>query len=313
MLRAARPIPRRYRRTVTPYTRALVRKFHRPRRRYGRERMRRSLQRWRERSAVLWRRFAASFWWVMGGVCLGVLLITLFSPLFSVRQISVSRRDPRIDVELVERALRPLFQKRLPFIRSQEVEPLLTAPLPDARRAAVPDLASVEMRKEYPSTIALTIVPQRLIANVRVVEPGGEAVAATGGTLQQFLTEKGLLVEYAPSQLSAAVDVPEIDIVDWGARPAPWVTVFDPEVLQEIRKAESLLLEQFGQGVTRRVLYMRAQEFHLLLDDNLTLWLDRRADVEEQLARYKLFLQVTPKSAARVYVDLRLRDRIIYK
>lgn len=313
MLRSPRPIPRRYVRPVSRQTRALARKYHRPRRRYSWERLRRGTQRFSARLGAAWSKVLQSFWWLLGGALLGIVLITVFSPLFTVREIRISRRDQRVDVELVERALRPLFGKRMVFVGAQDVEPLLRADLPDAGRAAVPDVREVALQKTYPSTLVLTLQTAPLVAEIHVLAPDEAERSASGSALPLFLTDTGLLVAYPASQVPDTEHLLSIDVVDWGARPQPWSTTFDPEVLREIRTAETLLADQFGQGITRRVLYMRAQEFHLVLDDGLTLWLDRRSPVAEQLARYKLFLQVTPRGAAKRYVDLRLHDRIVYR
>ncbi len=314
MLRSPRPIPRRYGRNVTPYTRTLVRKYHRPRRSYNRERMWRSLQQFQDRMGKAWQRLLSSFWWLLGGVVIGIILITLFSPLLTVREITVARRDPRVDVELVEQSLRSLFGKRMIFIRDQDILPLLSTELPGEKRSAIPDLASMVIHKEYPSTLTLELTPAPVVARLRITNPDDkEAKAQSGATLRDFLTGSGLLVSYLPSEIPDSGGLPEIELVDWGARPASWTEVMEPELLQEMRKAELLINQQFAQTVTRRVLYLRAQEYHFVLQDKTTLWLDRRSPVDEQLSRYRLFLQAVPRGGARDYVDLRLHDRIIYK
>lgn len=314
MLRSPRPIPRRYVRRVTRGSRRIAQKYHRPRRRYSWERFRRHSQRWSQRLQWTAQKAVASFWWLLGGALLGIVLITLFSPLLTVRSMRVARRDPRIDVELVEQALRPLFGMRMLFVRQQDIEPLLKEDLPEVKRAAVPDMKSLAVGKEYPSTLILEITPATLIAQARVLQPDMQPLpAGSGTTLLEVITEDGMLAAYLPSEVPDAAALMPVDIVDWGARPQPWTHLADPEVFNEIRRVETLLRDQFGQGVQRRVLYLRAQEYHFLLDDGLSLWLDRRSPVDEQLARYKLFLQVTPRGVAKQYVDLRLHDRIVYR
>lgn len=320
VLRSPRHIPKRFGRSVTPYTRSLVSKYHRPRRKYGRERFKRGFSQFQNNLGKLWMKFLHSFWWLLGGAFVGVLLITIFSPLFTVREITVTRKDPRIDVELVEQALRPLFGQRMLFVRQQDVLPLLTGELPGEKRAAVPDLTSVTIEKQYPSTLTVAITPVPLVARVRILDPNGKdatagtgATAGSGAALRDFLTGSGLLVQYLPSETPDSGSLPLIDVVDWGARPAAWTQMIEPDFLSDMRKAELMINQQFAETVTRRVLYLRAQEYHFLLQDKITLWLDRRSPIEEQLARYKLFLQAVPKGAVKSYVDLRLHDRIIYR
>lgn len=259
-------------------------------------------------------RLAASFWWVVGAMVVGVFIVTLFSPLLTVQQIKVARRDPRVDVELVEHALKPLFGKRMIFVSQQEVAALLNAELPEVKRAAMPDLLSMSISKQYPSTLSIELVPDRIVAKLNILQPNQQtAVTATGSQLRDFVTEQGMLVSYLPSEITDAASLPAIDIIDWGAHPQPWTKILSPEFLQDLKKSEALLNGQFGRKVQRRVVYLRAQEYHFLLDDKKTLWLDRKSTVEEQLARYRLFLQVDTHPVANQYIDLRLRDRIIYR
>lgn len=305
MLLSPRRIPGRYNRQASVSTRDFVRRRQTRRRKYAWERWKRAfhrVQRGIGQLTVTVRRFAVVFAACLLFLVLGLLL---FSPILEVREIRVQRTDPRIDVEQVERALTPLFHKHLFFLSSQEVAPML--------RKALPDLASASIRKRYPSTLVVGMTLDPIIARLSIEDRGAPVPAASGAVLRMadFLTSQGMYVTYLPDQVKESLQ-PLIRIVDWGARPAPWLPFLDPAFLLEMRQAEQTLSEQFGQDTAERIVFLRAQEFHLKTK-TVTLWFDRQSSLDAHFQRYRVFLRSVGAGAAKQYIDLRLADRVVYK
>ncbi len=313
MLLKPRRLPSRYNRRVQVSTRKFVQRRQQRRRQYLRERAKRLIHRFQRQLAglsSLIRRFLLLF---VAGLTLLIMGLMLFSPLFDVREIRVLRTDPRIDVEQVQRALVPIFRRHLFFLSASEVEPLLTG--------GMPDLTDVSVEKRYPSTLVLHLTLDPVIARLAIESPDAKSAAPVTGTgagpethtvtLGDYLTARGRYVTYLPSQVKLPPP-PLIRIVDWGVRPSPWTTLIEPELLLLMREAEKALKEQFGQEVSERTVYVRAQEFHLRTKA-YALWFDRRSSLEEHLQRYRIFLRTIGMPAAKQYVDLRLTDRIVYK
>lgn len=309
MLLRPRRLPRRFNRRPTALTRRFVRQRHRRRTTYLWERWKRVLGRIERTSGSLGktlRTVAIAF--SIGLMALLVGLLT-FSPLLTVREIRVQRTSPRIDVEQVERALAPVFRRHLFFLSSQDVV--------HALRQAVPDVTAATIQKRYPSTLIVRLTLDPIIARLRIEEP--EAAASpprtATGVLTEYLTAQAMYVTYQPSYVRREQPegtLPLVRIVDWGARPAPWTQLITPEFLLTMREAEQMLRDQFGQEVIERTVFLRAQEFHLRTKA-LILWFDRRSTLEDQLQRYTIFLRTIGLQAAKEYVDLRLRDRVVYK
>lgn len=249
---------------------------------------------------------------VLGATLLVFGLLT-FSPLLSVRQIRIARSDARIDVEHIERLLAPMFRRHLFFLSSQEVVSLL--------KDAVPDISAATVTKRYPSTLIVRLTLDPIIARLLIEEPrnarpaapvrGSGSAAPSPTPSGEYLTSQGLYVTYTPSQVQGAPPMP-LRIVDWGARPVPWTSLIEPDYLLAMRETEKALLDQFGQEVIERTIFLRAREFHLRTK-TITLWFDRRSTLEEHLRRYRIFLRTIGLDAAKEYVDLRLNDRIVYK
>jgi hypothetical protein len=128
----------------------------------------------------------------------------------------------------------------------------------------------------------------------------------------EFLTQNGLYVVYEPSQVQTGSGILQLHIVDWGARPEPWKQLVDPNMLDLMRGAEAELQTQFGIQTKSRTIFVRAREFHLKTPTYM-LWFDTRSPLAEQLQRYRFFLQSVGQGAATQYVDLRLKDKIVYK
>lgn len=225
------------------------------------------------------------------------------SPMFRLRTIIVDRADPRVSEKTVIASLAPLFSQRLFFLSTRDVaEPL---------EKDIVDFEHIEVQKQYPNTLHVTLTLEPIVAQIIIAEPDN-ALVSTGSVLKQYLTKSGKVVEYEPFKIGSGIVLPVITLMDWGVRPEPGSVPLEATMIQAIEKAVRALADQFGQIVTERVAYVRAQEFHLKLKE-FTLFFDVRSSLEEHLGRYRLFLQAAGKEAAKSYVDLRLNDRVIYR
>lgn len=316
MLKSPRRLPRRFNRRVTSYTDRLVRARHQRHRKYAWERFVRLVHR-AQRKASSWRKYAWVFFAALGvGVVVLAVTLLFFSPIFTLREIRVRRSDQRIEQDLVQVALRPLLGRHLLFFSSSEVVPLLSRPLPRIGRSAVPDVASAVVRKDFPSSITVDIALDPLIARLAIVAPGGETttqLTETGAAVPtDYLTSEGAYAPYLPTQVLSGAQLPVMRIVDWSARPQPWQQLFTADFLARMQETEVKLQEEFKQKASERTVFLRAREYHLKMPA-YELWFDAQSSVDEMLERYRLFLKSAGAGAAKRYVDLRLRDRIVYR
>lgn len=306
MLRRSRRLPSRYNRPITPATRSLVQHRHRRQRQYRVQQWQRTWHRLARRFDS-WRALALRFaMLIVVGLFLLMVGLAIFSPILHIREIRVSRSDPRIDVEQIQRSLLPLFGEHLFFLSAQEVVSLL--------QTAVPDMQTAVIRKQYPSTIHLRLTLRPVIARLKIDDPDqAKQVAATGAIVTgDFLTDNGMYVVYPPAQVVIGTGVLLLRIVDWGVKPAAWTILLPPAFLAAMHDAEAILAEQFGKTVQSRTAYLRAREFHLQIP-GYALWFDLKSPVTEQLERYRTFLQASAGAVPKEYVDLRLKDKIVYK
>lgn len=300
-LRPAVRIPRRFVRPVSKRTQSVVA------RRHGRalgDRMNRKWRWWSrgiQRNVLGWKR-AFLRWIVVAllGLTILTIAIVFFSPIGKVEEIRVVRTDPRLDIEEVIQTLSPLFGRYLVGISTREVKIML-----DDR---FQDIASVDVNKRYPSQLLLRITLDPIVARLRILDP--TQPKAGSGVMLGSLTDRGIFTLTEGPSGSGALAI--IDVTDWAVRPEPGVYLLPPAFLRQITEAEAILRTQFGQTVTRRVAYLRAQEFHFAVQ-NVSLWFDVRSPLESQLQRYRTFLQSVGLQTAKEYVDLRIADKVIYR
>lgn len=299
----AHRLPRKFRRTVTREMRHFVERRRRHQYGYVWERWRRlclrvcaSMQRMRMR--------------VVRVLCFGALLLLLFgvgmilfSSIFTVREIRVIREDLRTDVERVQKTLAPLFGKHLFFVAPGQVQILL--------KKAFADVDESTVMKRYPSRLDVRIHLRPLSARLLIEDSASPSDEGSGQVVGDYLTENGLYVTYAPAQIPESDKLLPIRVVDWGVRPQPGEYLLDPLLVERMREAQHILIEQFGYTVRGRVVYVRAQEFHILTD-KYELWFDMRSSLDDHIHRYRLFLKAMGGDIPRKYVDLRLTDRVVY-
>lgn len=302
-LKPSKHLPKQYNRPVSKRTWELVGRKYKCHAYGQKERVRRTLR----RMQLLAERWKKSFlWWLlMGGMGVLVLVIVLllFSPLLSVRAITIRRLSPRLDIEHVQQVLSPLFGRHLLFLAKNDVKQLL--------QEGIRDLQEIEIRKDYPSELIVAIRLDPIVARLRIVDPdGAEGTGGAAGSGTDFLTEKGVYVRAGSPQETEGLQT--IDLVDWGVRPTPGTELIPPVMLAQLEKTSTTLREQFGHTVERQTVYLRAQEYHVRVDGK-ELWFDGKSSLEQHLQRYRIFLQSVPAADVKEYIDLRLTDRIVYR
>lgn len=250
------------------------------------------------------------FWMVLAGLMVitvtGAGGITFFSSVFYVSEIRVRRSDLRMDMELIERILSPFFGQHIFFVHASQLK--------DVLQKAIPDIDGVVLTKDYPNRLEVNVTLRSLTARVVLTtqESDEDQFIGTGSTVRDFLTQDGRYMQYRDTQVSDASGLPVIHLVDWGIKPQPGRFLLEPDFLQKIVEAEDILRERFGHRVSTRTVFMRAREFHMTVD-KYTLWFDEQSSLADQFGRYTLFLKTIGGETALQYIDLRLRDRVVYR
>ncbi|MBU0766327.1 hypothetical protein KKF55_00880 [Patescibacteria group bacterium] len=304
MLEKARRLPKRFRRPVTKETKNLLRRKHKKQKKqHWKDVWHRIARRNQRIFRGMWKSLA---WWLaiffVGLLMLGIGLVT-FSPLVKIREVRIQRSNARLDIEEVQRVLTPFFGRHLFFLPSYEVSMLLFD--------SIQDVKNVKVYKNYPSQLLVNIELDPLYARLNILDPDEELVKIGTGAIVDFLTDQGVYVVAQLQEKEKAL--PLIRLVDWGVRPIEGDKMVNLDFLVRVRDTERSLSEQFGHSIETRTIFLRAQEYHLSLDNGLDLWFDTRSKLEDQLLRYRTFLRSIDLESVEDYIDLRLSDRVVYK
>lgn len=302
-LKPSARLPKRFNRRVTKQTRSIVGRRYERKPQLRKERMRRTMRR-THHLAKQWRTSALK-WLLIFGVLSTALIIglLLFSPLLEVREITVRRLSPRLDIEHVQKVMSPLFGRHVLFLTTADVRSLL--------HENITDIQSVEVGKIYPSELVVTIRLHPLVSRLQIVDPDAPEKSDTGtGSGLDFLTQEGVYIRTVGNV--DASHLPIIRLVDWAVRPTPGTPLVPPELVSRLFETEEALRLQFGHTVEIRTVYLRAQEYHVLAD-GISLWFDMRSSLEEHLQQYRVLLQSISHDEIHQYIDLRLTDRIVYQ
>jgi len=301
-LKPSKHLPKRYNRRVSKQVRELVGRKYKRHSRFRKEGFRRTLRR-TQQAAHQWKRSALQ-WSVISGISLvavGIFLL-LFSPLLSVREITIRRLSPRLDIEQAQRVLAPVFGRHLFFLEKSDVRQLL--------EEGMNDLKTIEIAKDYPSELIVTVALDPVVAHLEIVNPDAEENSTSGtGSSADFLTEKGVYIQAVNPEEEEGLQT--IRLVDWGVRPAPGTQLISIAVLDRLHKTTQALGAQFGLPTERQTIYLRAQEYHIQVNGK-ELWFDMKSSLGQHLQRYRIFLQSVPMTDVEQYIDLRLTDRIVY-
>lgn len=232
--------------------------------------------------------------------------ITFFSDVFHVREIRIRRADLRMNIERVEQVLNPFFGQHLFFVHASDIEDVLTKHMTD--------IGHIVLIKEYPNRLIVDVALKPMVVRL-VMSTGEEALVGghgTGGTIQDFLTSDGIYMRYRDRQVPDSGSLPVVNLVDWGIKPQPGQFLLEPMFLKKMFEAEELLRKKFGYTTNDRTVFLRAREFHLNVGEQV-LWFDEQSALSEQIARYMLFLKKIGGDTSVQYIDLRLRDRVVYR
>lgn len=251
------------------------------------------------------------------------VLFFLFSPVFAVSSIRVSRQDRRIDVEEIQKQLATQFGKHILF-----VSPMLIA---RDLKMQYPEVSSVNVRRKYPNELHVFISMDKIAAEVILGEPDetesaiseiSDAESIPEDGIYRYVTGNGIYLEYPfPLDRNNGEDRLKIHIVDWAAKPEHRQRLIESEMLQAMQSARAILIQSFGSSVPLITLYVRAKEFHVHTfhpgrpegHEKLILWFDLTNTILTQINRYRIFLKELPRGSAEEYVDLRLHDRVVYR
>lgn len=222
--------------------------------------------------------------------------------------MQIRRQDPRIDPEDIQDMLSPLFHQKLLLVSRSQVMTMLTA--------SYPDIEKIEIAKNYPSKLTITIYLEPVIAEIKIDEgstdstASGSVLSGSGTSSYSYVTKRGYFIT-SPMKIDSA-PLPIITITDWAMRPQNRSLLLTEAFLHNAFLARDTLRRDFGLTTVNTVIFLRAQEFHIQTN-KANLWFDLRSPLSVQFQRFRSFLKAVSFEDVKEYIDLRIADKIIYQ
>lgn len=249
-----------------------------------------------------------------------LILYFLFADAFKVSSMRVARQDRRVDVEEIQKLLKPFFGKHILFVSPLLIEHTIQSEYPEVSRA--------DVGRNFPNELWVKLYMDDISVEVSVGDPDGTENDATENSWTpikaiegeeadsnyKYLTKDGVYLEY-PFSLAPNEDDEErlkLYMIDWAVKPEHRQKLIDKDVLRDIRNAKRILEETFGHSVSFAAFYLSAQEFHLKTE-GVILWFDLATPVAAHIDRYRQFLRAVSLDKVEEYIDLRPHDRVIYR
>lgn len=235
---------------------------------------------------------------------IGAILILIsywifFSDFFTTKEIAPV--DPSLETQVIFEEIRESLTKSLGsnllFINESELE--------DKIISAFPQLETIKVKKDYPSTIVLEFQEYPLTANIINESPNlrkSYVINSIGFAIKE---------DYENPQL------PYIRLIS--DEPAnPETPIIEAINLNIIMDTIAYYEEKFGMGVSEIIYKPTPREVHLITEKGFAIMLDIQKSTEDQLKKLKkVLVKLDIYTQPLEYIDLRIAgnngDKIIYK
>jgi len=236
--------------------------------------------------------FRASVMFSVMFVIMGMfVLFALFSPYFHLKKISVVRNNPNLDIEQIEKSLTDFYGKNLLFLVDSTLKEKLFTDFPEFR--------SIKVKEKWPSEIELHIEVSPPRFNLLNTETANFSVVSEDGVV---------LYEEADEML------PTIKVFQYDKPILKREKFLTKEDIEKIGKAEKFLEEEAGLPLHATHLLWTARELHLISRQEMEIWIDLIAPVEDQLQKL-IFAkdQIGLLTKSFEHIDLRVPKQIFWK
>lgn len=226
--------------------------------------------------------------------CAFMLLFTLFaifSPYFQLKQVTVERKSPHIDVAAVENLMAEFYGQNLLFLSQKRVEQRLLETFPEFRE--------VRLSEAW---------PDELVLNIELSPPFYQVLNEFDATFA-VLSEDGVVLRQ-----ESTAGLPRIVVRDYDKNLVPGEAFATAEELKAITFLRQYFAEKLKLVVTDVYYLPVAYEVHLVTAQNTAFWFDLRQGAEEQVRKIDLVSdQINLYSRPPEHVDLRIPNQVFWK
>lgn len=232
-----------------------------------------------------------------------VIFSVFFSGFFSIQSIHIQRGDTQVDRNKIQKSLTPLLDQNLLFVSSEDIIKTI--------RKNFPNIAEVGVMRKLPNVLQISVKSYPPAANIKYISH--EAIPGNDGRPNEqkcLINSQGYIIDIGKED----PQFPVIELKERKKRVQLHENVIDAEVLAEIMHSLHLLQEYFHESTKYIEYYKNGREYHLIIQNGTSLWLDFSNPPEEQLLKIKKIIpELNILENPVEYVDLRIKDKLIYK
>ncbi len=209
-----------------------------------------------------------------------------------MKTILVERTSPFADPLMVEEVLQEAFgEANLLFLDERDLRAVL--------QQKMPELEDIKMSINWPRTLEVTVGTARPAYNIFDTASANFSVIAETGVVLAIQAVEGL---------------PTIRVTQKEAPILQRQRLFTEEQLQKIQLAEEVVDAELRLSLKATEVLFAANELHLVMQDDMVLWLDLSRSIEEQLRKLKSAEQkIQLHRDSFDHIDLRIPEQIFWE
>lgn len=242
-------------------------------------------------------------------IIIGVILgSVLFFTLFTVQNISVARKDIRLEGVYTAQVLAQSYSgKNIFLIKEKNVQSLM--------QRYFPEISELDIQKKYPNTIRVSIGTYPVA--VRWSCERIQKEFSIEGEIKQeripetyYLNEKGIITKPNKSEEEAFIVYEKSEC-------PPIIkkrdVIIEPEIIAAIKNSMTKIEEALGKPIVRAGYYRDAREIHFYTEDETAIWVDFATPIPEQVQKLSDAILLEPGLLKTMdHIDLRIREKIFY-
>lgn len=263
-----------------------------------------------------WKRFFIQLsYFLVVVLFIGLIFIFFFTSLFVVKNINLERENFRIDSGEVLDFLSEYRYRNILLISTSKIEEDIKKKFPEYKTATV--------KRILPNSLSVQVKNFEIIAKLKVLIKPEKRLVGTGSSLvetlglqpyEQILALNSIGIIEAYNELYQ--DFPMLEIAN--IQDFPLVQgdkLLSLDKLSLILKAKEELFNELKLSVNYMKYFPDARELHLKTNNEYEIWIDFMSPITEQIDKLKKISNDVDwnENPPNEYIDLRVKNRIIYK
>ncbi len=224
---------------------------------------------------------------------IGFISFAIFSPYFTIKNITIIRDNPALDIELVKPITKGFYGKNLIFFKKEVLKKKLLKNFLEFRE--------IDIKEVWPDEISISIK----------LSPPAFTLFDMASASFAVISADGIILAGKPND-----ELPVIKIKDWDKPLVPGEKFISKEWLSIIQQIDQQFTQNLKLPIKSIILLPAAQEVHFIQDNTneTVFWFDLRIDPEKQLQKLELGAnKIGLYSKPIEHVDLRIPKTLFWK